>query len=98
TEHQRIRDYDKLRARITTLRPQVRVAVDDAGAGYATLQHVLALGPAFVKLDLSWIRGLELDRPRQAMITGLVHFARETGSELIAEGIESAEELQIIRH
>jgi len=62
------------------------------------LQHVLALEPAFVKLDLSWIRGIELDRPRQAMITGLVHFARETGSELIAEGIETLEELEMVRY
>ena len=98
TEHQGIRDYDELRARITTLGPHVRMAVDDAGAGYSTLQQVLALEPAFIKLDRSWIRGIALDRPRQAMITGLVYFARETGCELIAEGIESLEERDIIRY
>jgi EAL domain-containing protein (putative c-di-GMP-specific phosphodiesterase class I)/DNA-binding NarL/FixJ family response regulator len=97
TEHQRIRDYEQLRSRLATLGRHVRVAVDDAGAGYSTLQHVLALQPAFVKLDLSWIRGIDQDRPRQAMITGLAHFAKETGSELIAEGVETMEEFEIMR-
>jgi EAL domain-containing protein (putative c-di-GMP-specific phosphodiesterase class I)/CheY-like chemotaxis protein len=98
TEHDRIDNYDELRARIAALGQGVRVAVDDAGAGYSTLSHVLALEPAFVKLDLSWIHGIDRNRPRQAMITGLVHFANETGCELIAEGVETVEELEVVRH
>ena len=52
TEHARIDDYAALRAAIGRIEPPVKVAVDDAGSGYASLQHVLALRPAYVKLDL----------------------------------------------
>jgi EAL domain-containing protein (putative c-di-GMP-specific phosphodiesterase class I)/CheY-like chemotaxis protein len=96
TEHERISDYQALRARIAALGPNVRVAVDDAGAGYSTLGHILALEPELVKLDLSWIRGIDQDLPRQAMITGLAHFAMETGCELVAEGIETDQELEVV--
>ena len=97
TEHHAIENYDSLRLRIEGLGDAVRIAIDDAGAGYATLQHVLALEPTYVKLDISWIRGIDADRSRQAMVAGMVHFAYETGRELIAEGVETLEELATVR-
>ena len=95
TEHHAIENYDSLRLRIEGLGDAVRIAIDDAGAGYATLQHVLE--PTYVKLDISWIRGIDADRSRQAMVAGMVHFAYETGRELIAEGVETLEELATVR-
>ncbi|HVA85336.1 MAG TPA: EAL domain-containing protein, partial [Candidatus Saccharimonadales bacterium] len=96
TEHAPVADYDALRARIGSLRPPARVAVDDAGSGYASLRHVLALRPAFVKLDVAWVRGIEGDPARQALIAGLVHFAAELGCELIGEGIETEPEREML--
>jgi EAL domain-containing protein (putative c-di-GMP-specific phosphodiesterase class I)/FixJ family two-component response regulator len=93
TEHARIDDYAALRAAIERIDPPLKVAVDDAGSGYASLSHILALRPAYVKLDLSWVRGIEADSARQAMVAGLVHFATEVGCRLIGEGIETEAEL-----
>ena len=73
------------------------LAVDDAGAGFASLRHILELRPAFVKLDRSLISGLEADDVRQAMIVALRHFARATGCLLVAEGIETDAELTALR-
>ncbi|HET9443569.1 MAG TPA: EAL domain-containing protein, partial [Acidimicrobiales bacterium] len=68
----------------------------DAGAGFASLRHILHLGPAFVKLDRSWIHGVDADPARQALVAGLRHFAAQTGAELIAEGVEREVERQAL--
>ena len=96
TEHARIEDYDGLRDALASYGSGVRLAIDDAGAGYASLRHILELRPAFVKLDLSIVRGIEADPVRQALVSGLVYFAAKTGSELIAEGVETDEEANIL--
>ena len=97
TEHTAIADYAALLAAMAQLGPNVEFAVDDAGAGFASLRHILELRPAFVKLDRWLIADLKSDEARQAMIVGLSHFARETGCRLIAEGIETADELAVLR-
>jgi PAS domain S-box-containing protein len=97
TEHAAIADYPVLLAAMARLGPNVEFAVDDAGAGFASLRHILELRPAFVKLDRWLIADLESDDARQAMIVGLRHFARATGCRLIAEGIETEDELAILR-
>src|SRR4026208_517349 len=56
TEHSIVRDYAAFRRGIASLRRPVRLAVDDAGAGFSSLRHILELDPAFVKLDISLIR------------------------------------------
>jgi EAL domain-containing protein (putative c-di-GMP-specific phosphodiesterase class I) len=97
TEHAAIADYPAFRAAMAAFGPRVELAVDDAGAGFASLRHILELRPAFVKLDRSLVAGLESDYARHAMIAGLRHFARATGFRLIAEGIETDQELAILR-
>ena len=67
------------------------LAVDDAGAGYAGLHHILELRPQYVKLDISLVRNIDTDPARQAMVTGMARFAESVGCALIAEGIETAE-------
>jgi PAS domain S-box-containing protein len=97
TEHVAIEDYAVLRAAIGRLRPAVRVAVDDAGAGVANFSHIVELRPAFVKLDMRLVRGIEGDRTRQALVLGLLHFANESASQTIAEGVETDEELAALQ-
>jgi EAL domain-containing protein (putative c-di-GMP-specific phosphodiesterase class I)/DNA-binding NarL/FixJ family response regulator len=97
TEHERIDDYEAVRMALEELGPHVRLAVDDAGSGYASLRHILALNPAFVKLDIEWVHGIDRDPVRRALVSGLIHFASETGCELIAEGIETEAELEALR-
>ena len=55
TEHAQIADYEAFRVSFASLRPAMWLAVDDAGAGFASLRHILELRPAFVKLDRSLI-------------------------------------------
>jgi len=97
TEHSQVASYPLLLEAMTRLGPNVEFAVDDAGAGFASLRHILELRPAFVKLDRWLIADLETDSARQAMIVGLRHFARATGCRLIAEGIETENELAILQ-
>jgi EAL domain-containing protein (putative c-di-GMP-specific phosphodiesterase class I) len=97
TEHTAIADYPAFRAAIAALGLKVDLAVDDAGAGFSSLRHVLELHPAFVKLDRSLVAGIESDEARHAMVVGLNHFARATGCRLIAEGIETDSEFAVLR-
>jgi EAL domain-containing protein (putative c-di-GMP-specific phosphodiesterase class I)/DNA-binding response OmpR family regulator len=92
TEHVPVEDYAALREAVSTLGPTVRYAIDDAGAGFASFRHILELRPHFVKLDIGLVRGIERDPARQAFVAGLVYFALETESVLIAEGIETEPE------
>jgi EAL domain-containing protein (putative c-di-GMP-specific phosphodiesterase class I)/CheY-like chemotaxis protein len=97
TEHSPIEDYATLRRILDGLPASVSVAVDDAGAGYASLRHIYELRPQYVKLDMSLVRDIERDPVRQALVAGLVHFAEDTGSRLIAEGIETEAEASVMR-
>jgi EAL domain-containing protein (putative c-di-GMP-specific phosphodiesterase class I) len=92
TEHVTIDDYRAVRSAIDRLGPDVRTAVDDAGAGIANFSHLVELRPGIVKIDASLIRDLDTDLARQAVLVGLVHFAAKAGCEVIAEGIETEAE------
>jgi len=89
TEHDQIDDYDRLRQNLSELGAPVRIAVDDAGAGFASLRHILELRPDFIKLDLGLVAGIDLDPVRQGLVAGLQHFAAAAGASIIAEGIET---------
>jgi EAL domain-containing protein (putative c-di-GMP-specific phosphodiesterase class I) len=97
TEHERIDDYEAVKAGLARLGTNVQLAVDDAGSGYASLRHILALQPAYVKLDMEWVRDIDGDPIRRALVAGLAYFATETGCDLIAEGIETPAELGALR-
>ena len=97
TEHAAIADYGEFRRAIERLGPQVRIAIDDAGAGFSSLHHILELAPSIVKLDRAIVTGLESDRARSALVAGMGHFASSTGIRLIAEGVETASELAALR-
>jgi PAS domain S-box-containing protein len=84
-----VADYAALRVAIERIGPATRVAVDHAGAGAASLSHLVQLRPDFVKLDSTLVQGIDGDFTRQALIVGLKEFARVSGRALIAEGIET---------
>ena len=97
TEHVRIENYPELRAAISGLGEHIRVAVDDAGAGFASMRHILELQPSFAKLDISLVRGIDADHLRQALASGLNYYAQRTGCRLIAEGVETQAEADTLR-
>ncbi len=92
TEHDAITDYHAFRAAVAALGRDVRIAVDDAGAGFASLRHIVELRPHIVKIDRSLVADIDADPARQALLTGLRRFADTQGCSLIAEGIETEEE------
>ena len=73
------------------------VAVDDAGSGYAGIEHILNLRPDVLKLARSLIAGIARQPGRQAMVRALVDFALQTRAELVAEGVEHPNDLAILR-
>ncbi|MFA9270802.1 MAG: EAL domain-containing protein, partial [Baekduiaceae bacterium] len=98
TEHAPVTDYDALAEGLRPLRSRgARVAVDDAGAGFASLRHILRLAPDVIKLDRSLVSGISRDKAQQALAGGLISFAEKMGALIVAEGIELAEELGTLR-
>jgi len=98
TEHVPIEDYQAVRAATSRLREQgLRLAVDDTGAGYAGFRHLLGLRPDIIKLDGSLTRGVDVDPARRALASALVTFTTTVGATLIAEGIETANELDTLQ-
>ncbi|MHB8339554.1 MAG: EAL domain-containing protein [Mycobacteriales bacterium] len=97
TEHAAVANYAELTAALAPLRAAgVRLAVDDAGAGVASLHHILELAPELIKMDISLTRGIDTSPARAALATALVAFAAQTGSAILAEGVETAAELQAL--
>jgi EAL domain-containing protein (putative c-di-GMP-specific phosphodiesterase class I)/AmiR/NasT family two-component response regulator len=98
TESSPVDDYDAIATILAPLRRAgVRLAVDDSGAGYAGFRHLLTLAPEIIKLDLVFIRGVDSDPARKALVSSLVTFAADTGAAIIAEGIETVAELDTLR-
>jgi EAL domain-containing protein (putative c-di-GMP-specific phosphodiesterase class I) len=93
TEHAPVDDYAILHERLDQLASAgVRLAVDDAGAGYASLRHILKLHPDVIKLDISLTSNIDREPLQRALAAALVKFARELGASIIAEGAERPEE------
>lgn len=93
TEHVEVADYEALAAPLNRLRWRgVRLAVDDVGSGYASLQHILNIAPDIIKLDAALIRDIDTDRARSSLAAALRLFAEQTGAAVIAEGIQNEKE------
>lgn len=98
TEHAQVDDYTALNEALAMLRGRkVRLAIDDAGAGFASLQHIIRLSPDFIKLDITLTRGIDEAPVRRALATALISFASEIGAAIIAEGIETQGEFDTLR-
>ena len=98
TEHVRVSEYAALNDALASLRAGgLRIAIDDAGAGYASMQHIVRLKPDYIKLDISLIRNIDQEPILRALVRALVSFSRDVGSLIIAEGIETQLELEVLR-
>lgn len=98
TEHAAVSHYGKIANALAPLRAHgLRLAVDDAGAGYASFRHILALRPDIIKLDVSLIRHIDRDEEKQALASLLIQFTQQRGYQLIAEGVETEAELEVLR-
>jgi EAL domain-containing protein (putative c-di-GMP-specific phosphodiesterase class I) len=94
TEHDAVNDYALTREALAMLRAGgARIAVDDVGAGFASLRHVLLLQPDVVKLDTSLTRDVHDNARQLAIVQALVTFSTEVGATVLAEGIEVAEQI-----
>lgn len=94
TEHQAIDEYDDVRRSVASLRERgIRMAIDDVGAGYASLHHVLQLEPDFLKIDRKLVDGCAGDRARRSVIRGFVALAADIGASVIGEGVERPDDL-----
>lgn len=97
TEHVEIARYDDVHEALAPLRERgLRVAVDDTGAGYASLTHVLQLRPDLIKLDRSLIADVSTDPARRSLITALILLSLDLGATVTAEGVETEMELETL--
>jgi EAL domain-containing protein (putative c-di-GMP-specific phosphodiesterase class I) len=98
TEHLQVEDYPALVSAVRSIRATgARLAIDDTGAGYASFSSILRLAPDLIKLDRILTTGVDVDPARQALAGALVTFAAATRAKVIAEGIETVDELDVIR-
>jgi EAL domain-containing protein (putative c-di-GMP-specific phosphodiesterase class I) len=98
TEHAPVENYPRFRIAICRMRERgARLAIDDAGAGFASLRHILELNAELIKLDGSLTHSLEADPRRRSLASALIEFGRESGAAVLAEHIESEMQLCELR-
>lgn len=98
TEHTSVSDYQTIFDALAPMRGRgLALAVDDAGAGYASFRHILELKPDVIKLDGSLIRNIDSSCGCRALASALIRFGQETGCKVIAECVETQAELDILR-
>ncbi|MGB4441792.1 MAG: bifunctional diguanylate cyclase/phosphodiesterase [Coriobacteriia bacterium] len=98
TERTAITDFSAFRATLEYLRRLgFRVAVDDGGAGYGSLQSLAEVRPEWLKIDMSLVSEIDTDDIRRSLVTSMVTFAERIGVKLVAEGIERPEQLATLR-
>src|SRR5262249_27023431 len=94
TENELVTAESEVVAPLAALRARgARIAVEDPGAGYASLRQVLALTPDLIKLDRALVAGVDRDPAKAALVRALVTLGRELGARVCAEGIEELDEL-----
>lgn len=97
SEHDPVDDYPELCAAIEPLRARgMRLAIDDAGAGFSSLRHIVLMSPDIIKLDRSIVAGVSHDRVLTPLVRSLVQFAHESGATTVAEGVETCEDAQAL--
>ncbi|WP_217913034.1 EAL domain-containing protein [Miltoncostaea marina] len=98
TEHEAVGDYARLSSRLADYRGRgALVAIDDAGAGHASMRHVTQLAPDYIKIDRSLIHDIHMDHAKRALVRSMVTLEKDLGAEIVAEGIESDDELATLR-
>jgi diguanylate cyclase (GGDEF)-like protein/PAS domain S-box-containing protein len=97
TEQAMIRDYDMCATHLNQLRSLgIEVAIDDFGAGYSNLKHLVALPMDVVKIDRFFVTGFEHDPRAQMLVKGVIELAHQLGYEVVGEGVETEAERQML--
>ena len=98
SEHDQVEDYEELRAVLAPLRAAgMRLAIDDVGAGFSSLRHIVVTAPDVIKLDRSIVTGLGDDAVLQVLTHSPVDLARVIGATVVAEGVETATDAAALR-
>ncbi|WP_256984037.1 bifunctional diguanylate cyclase/phosphodiesterase [Rhodococcus sp. 06-221-2] len=96
TEHERVDDYRAVTRAIEKLRDAgVQISIDDVGAGFAGMRHIVELRPDTLKIDYALVHGIDRDSFRRAAATAIIDFARQIGAGVIMEGVETDAELRV---
>lgn len=99
TEKSAVTDYTLFEKVLANYRSQgFRIAIDDVGSGYNSLKTLIYLKPEFIKLDKSMIQNIHLNIEQQQLVKLIVEYAKQSSTEIIAEGIERMEDLAYIRN
>ena len=97
TERSAVADYACLAAALAPLRSVgLRVAIDDVGAGFSSMRHILRLGPELIKLDRTIVAGIDNNPNQKALCAAMVSFSSQIGASLVVEGIETNSELATV--
>ncbi|TFV58300.1 EAL domain-containing protein [Geodermatophilus sp. DF01-2] len=98
TEHDEVEDYDELAAALAPFRAAgLRLAIDDVGAGFSSLRHIVATAPDVIKLDRSIASGVASDRVLSTLVGSLATFAHGSGARVVAEGVETVDDAAALR-
>jgi len=98
TEHDEVEDYDVLLATLAPFRAAgLRLAIDDVGAGFSSLRHIVVTSPDVIKLDRSIAAGVAGDHVLATLVGSLVTFAHGSGARVVAEGVETADDAAALR-
>lgn len=97
TERTSVKDFAKFRFALDALKSSgFKIAIDDAGEGYASIRTIAEIKPNFIKLDMSIVRDIDQDTTKQNIAEFLVDMSKKLGTRLIAEGIETENEMRIL--
>jgi EAL domain-containing protein (putative c-di-GMP-specific phosphodiesterase class I) len=98
SEHDQVADYDVLMAVLAPLRAHgMRLAIDDVGAGFSSLRHIVLTAPDVIKLDRSMIDGVSTDPVLTTLVRSLVAFGHDCASKVVAEGVETERDAAALR-
>jgi len=98
TEHDRVENYEELATALAPLRARgMRLAIDDVGAGFSSLRHIMLTSPDIIKLDRSIVAGVSTDQVQHTLVQALVNFGHEAGASMVAEGVETKDDAATLR-
>ncbi len=98
SEHDQVEDYATLQAALEPFRARgLRLAIDDVGAGFSSLRHIVVTAPDVIKIDRSIVTGLNTDPVLSKLVESLVEFGHGCRVRVVAEGVETAGEAAALR-
>ena len=98
TEVEKVKDNAHLKNIVTEYQRQgFKTAIDDFGAGYSGLNLLSVFQPDFLKLDMELTRAIDANPIKQAIVKGILHVAQDLGIGVIAEGVETKNEIETLR-